>query len=70
MTNWETYAKDLLNRLDVALKMVESATQEDTERGELAVPDKFSRGYALGYVHALSGAYDALPDWARDGANL
>lgn len=66
MSEFEQYAKMLLERLDVALKMVEGNAESDAKRGELCIPDKFSRGYALGYAHALSGVYDALPDWTRD----
>lgn len=66
MTEFEQYAKMLLARLDVALRMVEGNAETDEKNGELCMPDKFSRGYALGYAHALSGVYDALPDWARD----
>lgn len=66
MTEFEQYAKMLLARLDMALRVVEGNDESDKKNGELCISDKFSRGYALGYVHALSNAYDALPDWTHD----
>ena len=60
------YAKGLLTALDDALKMVETGKAIDTEAGELMTRNRFSRGYALGYAHALSAAFDALPGWERD----
>lgn len=60
------YAKGLLNALDDALKMVEVGQEMDTSAGTLMTQNKFSRGYALGYAHALSAAFDALPGWERD----
>ncbi len=60
------YAKSLLSALDDALKMVETGQTLDIEAGELMTRNRFSRGYALGYAHALSAAFDALPDWERD----
>lgn len=63
----ETYAKCIMNDLDEALKMVEFCNENDVESGrEMCTPNKFSRGYALGYAHALSNAYETLPDWVRD----
>lgn len=62
----ETYARMIANNLDEALKMVEDTQKDDLERGELITPDRFSRGYALGYAHALTGAYNALPSWLHD----
>ena len=56
------YAKSLLSALDDALKMVETGQTLDIEAGELMTRNRFSRGYA----HALSAAFDALPDWERD----
>ena len=66
MTDFEQYAKMLMDNLDTAMKMVEAGHESDSAGGELITPDKFSRGYALGYAHALSGAYASLPDWLHD----
>lgn len=66
MISMTDYAKGLLSALDDALKMVETGKTIDAESGELMTRNRFSRGYALGYAHALSAAFDALPGWERD----
>jgi len=66
MQDFESYAKMILNNLDIAMAMVETGREQDSISGEIITPDRFSRGYALGYAHALSRAYEALPDWLHD----
>lgn len=63
MTDTIMYAKIINNSLDMALKLVEDTNNQDTSAGEIITPDKFSRGYILGYAHALQRAYDALPEY-------
>lgn len=63
-------ANRMLERIDHAADMVEKTATEDAQAGELAVPDKFSRGYLIGYLHALQAAYDLFPDWVMDSAAL
>lgn len=66
MTELEMIAKTLMEHLDRAVRLVEDNKNDDDDRGELITPDKFSRGYALGYAHALSNAYSILPNWVTD----
>lgn len=66
MSDLEIFAKTLMDNLDRAVRLVEDNKDDDTERGEIITPDKFSRGYALGYAHALSNAYSILPGWLAD----
>lgn len=63
-------ASRILDRIDHAADMVQKTATEDAQAGELAIPDKFSRGYLTGYLHALQAAYDLLPGWVIDSAAL
>lgn len=44
--------------------------ERDEIAGEIGTPNKFSRGYLLGYLHAAQRCYDLLPDWAINQAAL
>lgn len=59
-------AKSVAEAFDRAAAMVEGNASDDVERGELVTPDKFSRGYALGYAHAMQAVYDMFPDWVHN----
>lgn len=44
--------------------------EKDELSGEIATPNRFSRGYLLGYLHAAQRCYDLMPDWAMNSAAL
>ena len=58
----ETYVSHLLISLADTLSMLEI----DERHAESCMPARFSRGYLLGYAHALQAAYDALPEYVRE----
>lgn len=61
-----TLMKSVGNAFDMAATIVEGNAKDDAARGELVTPDKFSRGYALGYAHAMQAVYDMFPDWVHN----
>ena len=62
----DTYADILLHRLHTAIDMHDAAKATTAKHGEIVPPNTYAAGYALGYAHALAGAYDALPDYITD----
>lgn len=68
MTDMLQLAQSISDACDKAFQFVEVTQEDDIQRGEIITPDRFSRGYALGYAHAMSAVYSMLPDWAIDHA--
>ena len=62
----EAYVSHLLISLTDTLSMLETATEIDERHAESCMPARVSRGYLLGYAHALQAAYDALPEYMRE----
>lgn len=62
----EAYVSYLLTRLTDLLDLLEEVRRIDDKRAESCMPARFSRGYLLGYAHALQAAYDALPEYMQE----